>query len=113
MGLAVVVLAALGSHAISLESSRAVRLWDTALNIHLFHTLAIFCVAILYKDKPSRLLMLCAMGMAMGTLLFSGSLYLSAADVNGLPGKLAPIGGFLMIGSWLGLIISIALLRAD
>ena len=113
MGLAVVVLAALGSHVVSLESSRAVRLWDTALNIHLFHTIAILCVAILLKDRPSRLLMLCGMGMALGTLLFSGSLYLSAAEVNVLPGKLAPLGGFLMMGSWLGLIIAIVRSKSD
>jgi len=48
-----------------------------------------------------------ALGLAAGTLLFSGSLV--GAALLGLPTTLAPAGGMLLIASWL--LAAIALLR--
>lgn len=102
-GLAAVVLAALGAHAVPLRDAAAMRLWDTALEIHLFHVVAMLGMAAIAMHRSGVNLMYGGMGMAVGILLFSGSLYLRAAGIFFLPAWLAPTGGLLLIAAWLWL----------
>jgi uncharacterized membrane protein YgdD (TMEM256/DUF423 family) len=102
-GLAAVILAALGAHAIPFADSTATRLWDIALLIHLFHTASMLAIALLARSLCSGKISLFGLIMAFGTVLFSGSLYLRAAGIELLPGSLTPAGGFLLAASWLGL----------
>ncbi len=46
-GLFAVILAAVGSHIVSQDSAEAQLLWATALQIHMFHTVALLGVAAL------------------------------------------------------------------
>jgi uncharacterized membrane protein YgdD (TMEM256/DUF423 family) len=107
-GFAAVILAALGSHAIPLQDARAERLWDTALLIHLFHTVAMLTVAALSLLLSSGKLVYPGLTMAVGTVLFSGSLYLRAAGVDLLPSFMPPIGGLFLTVSWLALLLLVA-----
>jgi len=107
-GLAAVVLAALGAHAVPLSDASAASLWHTALEIHMFHAAALLAVAGLVMHGPVAGLARAGAVMALGTLLFSGSLYLRAAGIELLPGYFPPAGGLLLIASWLWLAIALA-----
>ena len=100
-GLAAVLLAALGAHAISFADEPARRLWDTALLLHFFHAAGILGIAALAIRYTSSLLNWSGWLMGAGTVLFSGSLYFRAAAVDSFPTFLAPAGGFTLMVAWL------------
>lgn len=100
-GLSAVILGALGAHAIPLHSPEAERLWNVALQIHMFHAAAMLAIAAFAALLPSRGFTLGWVLMAMGTLVFSGSLYLRAAGIFLLPPGLPPFGGMLLMVAWL------------
>ena len=102
-GLAAVILAALGAHAIPLQDASASRLWDTSLLIHFFHTVAMLAVSTLAMRLASPAIIYCGLTMALGTVLFSGSLYVRAAGIFLFPAYLAPTGGLLLAAAWLWL----------
>ncbi len=110
-GLAAVVLAALGAHAIALPDASATRMWDAALEIHYFHTAAMLGIAALAMRMASPAITYSGLILAVGTALFSGSLYLRAAGLDWFPVYLAPAGGLLLMAGWLWLLL--ALLRKN
>ncbi len=99
-GFSAVILAALGAHAIPFEDSNAMRLWDTAVEIHLVHAVAMLAIAALCIHLESTHIASSGFGLAIGTLFFSGSLYFRAAGIDVLPSQLAPIGGMILIAAW-------------
>lgn len=100
LGLATVVLAALGSHAVELPDESAQRLWQTATGMLGFHALAMLGIAALAATRRSRWLATAAVSMLLGTVLFSGTLLLRAAGVAELP-AFPPVGGLLLMIGWL------------
>ena len=91
-GLVAVALGALGAHYISPENGFGIKIgdaWETAALYQLFHALALILVYIAYPHKrwASRMFFL-------GTILFSGSLYLYALTNWKLLMILTPIGGY-------------------
>lgn len=110
-GVSAVVFAALGAHAIPLDSADAERLWNTALQIHMFHAVSMLAIAALAAFTPSRGITSGWILMALGTLVFSGSLYLRAAGILLLPNGVPPGGGILLMAAWLWIVV--ALLRKD
>jgi len=113
-----VALGALGAHALKgplgpdqLDS------FETAVNYHLFHTLAILIVALLPSPPTKRLFKVAGYLFVAGILLFSGSIYLlSTRAVTGLEGigwlgPVTPLGGMLLIAGWVTITIG-ALKRA-
>ncbi len=105
-GLLAVVLAAAGSHILSQDIAGSQRLWATALQIHMFHTVALLGVAALIQPGSSALAPWSGVLMVAGVLLFSGSLYLRASGFVPVPGMVTPIGGMLLMVAWVVLIIS-------
>ena len=99
-GLLAVGLAALGAHAIALPDAAAERLWNTALEMHLFHTAALLGIANLAARMPSSAIFYGGVALISGTALFSGTLYLRAAGLDWFPSFLAPGGGMLLIAAW-------------
>jgi uncharacterized membrane protein YgdD (TMEM256/DUF423 family) len=104
-GLLAVVLAAAGAHIIPQDNAGAQQLWATALQMHLFHTVALLGVAALIQPGSSALAPWSGILMAAGILLFSGSLYLRAGGFAPVPGVVTPIGGMLLMAAWVALII--------
>ena len=105
-GLSAVALGAFGAHALRDrldDSARAV--WQTASLYQLFHTLALLAVALLLARADARWLQASAWCFAVGTLLFSGSLY--ALAVTGIRplGAITPIGGVALLAAWAALLI--------
>lgn len=100
-GLLAVVLAALGAHAIPLADPGAERLWSTALEMHLFHAAVMLGLAALSACLKSPATANMGFVLAVGTALFSGTLYLRAAGLQWLPASVAPVGGSLLIAAWI------------
>lgn len=56
-------------------------------------------LAVLGADCPRRLMRVALVALFAGTLLFAGSL--AGAALAGLPTRLAPAGGMLLMAGWL------------
>jgi uncharacterized membrane protein YgdD (TMEM256/DUF423 family) len=75
--------------------------WETAARYHLVHALALVAVGQASQAWRSSLLRASGVLFALGTLLFSGSLYvLVLTGVRGL-GAITPLGGVAFIAGWL------------
>ncbi|HLF29979.1 MAG TPA: DUF423 domain-containing protein [Xanthomonadales bacterium] len=105
-GLAAVLLAAVGAHSVSFATAADAGLWHTALEIHLFHAVAMLAVAALPSKDYHPALPYSGLALGLGTLLFSGSLYLRASGIDLLPGWLAPGGGLVLMAAWLWLALA-------
>jgi uncharacterized membrane protein YgdD (TMEM256/DUF423 family) len=106
-GLLAVILAAAGSHSLAEDGAGAQKLWATALQMHMFHTIALLGVAALIQPGSPRLLPWSGVLMMLGLLFFSGSLYLRAGGFIAVPGLVTPLGGLLLMAGWLVLVLSL------
>ncbi len=106
-GLLAVILAAAGSHILSEEGAGVQKLWATALQMHMFHTIALLGIAALIQPGSHRLMPWSGIVMMLGVLLFSGSLYLRAGGFIAVPGLVTPLGGLLLMAGWLVLVLSL------
>ena len=93
---------AFGSHALKERlSAQSLEVYDIATRYLMFHALGIFLIALLGFQLPKESLEIPVIMMIIGTSIFSGSLYLIAMlDFKKL-GMVTPIGGLLLIVSWL------------
>jgi uncharacterized membrane protein YgdD (TMEM256/DUF423 family) len=106
-GLLAVILAAAGAHFLPEDGAVAQKLWATALQMHMFHTVALLGIAALIKPDSPRLLPWSGILMMLGILLFSGSLYLRAGGFVAVPGLVTPLGGLLLMAGWLALFMTL------
>lgn len=113
-GFLAVALGAFGAHALrgSLDAT-AFEVFQTAVQYHFTHTLALLAVALLCRaGSPSR--SLCAAGYAfcLGLLVFCGSLYLLSVTGIRWLGAVTPLGGLAFLCGWLLLLKGSLSLRA-
>ena len=97
-----ILFGAFGSHALKERlSAQSLEVYDIATRYLMFHALSIFLIALLGFQLPKESLEIPVIMMIVGTSIFSGSLYLIAMlDFKKL-GMVTPIGGLLLIVSWL------------
>ena len=97
-----ILFGAFGSHALKERlSAQSLEVYDIATRYLMFHALGIFLIALLGFQLPKESLEIPVTIMIVGTFIFSGSLYLIAIlDFKKL-GMVTPIGGLLLIVSWL------------
>ena len=107
MGILAVAMGAFGSHFLKERlSPESLSAYKTAVDYHFIHTIAIFCTALLYRIYRIKGLFFIGLFFLGGILLFSGSLYLLAAeDLLGISsfkfiGFITPIGGLALMGCW-------------
>lgn len=101
LGFTAVLLGALGSHAVQLDDAAARHSWDIALQMHYFQAAAIMALAALSATQVAgSKLQLTGWLQVLGTAVFSGSLYLRAAEQGGLPGWITPTGGLILLLGW-------------
>jgi len=100
-GLLSVVLGALGAHALKkILDAAQLASWETGVRYQLAHALALLAVGLLLERgmnlKPTLVL------FTVGTVLFSGSIYLLCLKVGPgvILGPLTPIGGLLLTAGW-------------
>ena len=105
LGATGVAAGAFGAHALEASvSPERIDVWDTAAQYHLIHAAVILALALHSQANESRW-RLPMMGFTVGVVLFSFSLYaLVLTDITQLV-MITPIGGLLLMLSWLVLAI--------
>jgi len=96
-----VAFGAFGSHALeTLVDSQRLETWQTAVRYQLFHALALLSVGAIQLHATEQKLTGPAYCLALGSVIFSGSLY--ALVLLNLPilGALTPIGGLSQLAGW-------------
>jgi len=108
-----VVLGAFGAHALrgTLDEA-ALRLWHTAVEYQFWHALALFALA-LAPLPATRWRHASAYAFALGTVLFSGSLYALALGASKFVGVVTPLGGIALIAGWLAAAMACLRARSD
>jgi len=100
-----VALGAFGAHALKARlGSEALALWGTATQYLFWHALGILVVALACIQLPESVWLRTAGGLlAVGIVLFSGSLYLLALGAPRVLGAITPFGGVAFILGWAAL----------
>ena len=102
LGFAGVALGAFGAHALaSITTASRLETWATAVDYHLFHTLAILALSALFGGKTSVWLQRALFAFTAGIFVFCGSLYLLVITDVGILGAVTPIGGVLLLMGWI------------
>jgi uncharacterized membrane protein YgdD (TMEM256/DUF423 family) len=95
-----VAIGAFGAHGLDL-SERYARIYETGVQYHMMHAFALLAVG-LAGDKLGRAAWTAWAGrlFVIGTILFSGSLYvLSITEMTWL-GAITPLGGLAFLAGW-------------
>ncbi len=111
-GLLAVLLGAFGAHALGDNLTAHMQgVWHTAEHYQFYHALALLLVALLARSGLASGLVTGAMVcFALGTLIFSGSLYWLALSNTRWLGAITPVGGVLLIVGW-ALLVGVAVTR--
>jgi uncharacterized membrane protein YgdD (TMEM256/DUF423 family) len=97
-----VILGAFGAHALRQSlSERAMAVYQTGCQYQFIHALALILLGIWSASSQSNSLTTAAGWLfTVGTLLFSGSLYLLAITDIKILGAITPLGGLSFIAGW-------------
>ena len=93
----------MASHVIDVQGEQSI--WQTAINIHMFHAAATLALAALFAQMNSRFLQWGAWSIVAGTSVFCGSIYLHVMTGHQFS-VVAPTGGLLMIAGWVLTIVA-------
>lgn len=98
-----VALAAVGAHALQADllAKGITNTFNKAVDYSVYGGMSLLAIAALVQVLPASKLYFCGYGIACGTLLFSGSLWLYTLGGFANAVSLTPIGGTLLIISWL------------
>jgi uncharacterized membrane protein YgdD (TMEM256/DUF423 family) len=98
-----VVLGAFGAHALKATlSPEALSVWQTAVQYHFWHALALLATPQLAGAWARAAGWL----FVAGVLLFSGSLYALALDAPRALGMVTPLGGLALVLGWLAFAVA-------
>lgn len=97
-----IVVGALASHALrGVLEPRQLESLHTAVDYQLFNALGLLLVGLLMRSDAAAGLGWVAAGLVAGIVCFSGGIYLMLAGAPRALGLVTPLGGVLLIGSWL------------
>lgn len=104
-----VILGAFGAHALqnTLEMHNRVDTYETAVQYHFYHSLALLGIGLLMFKIAHPYLGYAAVAMILGIIIFSGSLYILCITNIRWLGAVTPLGGLSMIVGWILLVIGI------
>ncbi|PRO64258.1 DUF423 domain-containing protein [Alkalicoccus urumqiensis] len=104
-----VAIGAFGAHALAarLEANNYTATFETGVQYHMFHALAIVGTALLSQHlSSSGLVTGAAWSFAAGIVIFSGSLYVLSLTGIKILGAITPIGGVAFLAGWVLLFIA-------
>lgn len=111
LGCIAVIFGALGAHALKeVLLPEQLLSFEIGVRYQMYHALAIIVLAVVVKNKSSKLLVTAVNLFFWGVILFSGSIYLLtlktilAADFLKFVGPITPIGGIILVFGWILLI---------
>jgi len=104
-----IAFGALGAHALKkIFDVQALEAWRTAVFYQIVHSLAVLIILVVHKVYKMSSINLVLNLMISGFVLFSTSIYLLSFNsvwgvewLGKILGPLTPIGGLLMISSWI------------
>lgn len=104
-----VALGAFGAHAFKpmLVETGRMETYELAVRYEFYHALALLATGILQQFIQTKYIRLASLFFLLGTLLFSGSLYLLCFTNITLFAMATPFGGVLLISGWILLTIGI------
>ena len=102
-----VATGAFGSHALANNVSLpALAVWETAVLYLFIHALGMLGLACAQPLLLPRLQHIAFTALLIGTLLFSGSLFLLVLSGQSWLGMVTPLGGLFMLIGWLCVVIA-------
>ena len=107
-----IILGAVGSHALKGYPAEALKSFQIGTKYQIYHAIFLLILGLLERRYPGRLINLSIFGTIAGTVLFSGSLYLLAL-ANIKISMITPIGGMILISSWILLLIQVLLTKTQ
>ncbi|MBX2841941.1 MAG: DUF423 domain-containing protein [Flammeovirgaceae bacterium] len=98
-----VLIGAFGSHALLglLEKNNRINTFETGAKYHFYHSLGLILIGILSIIIKNSSFDVPAILMIVGTVIFSGSLYLLSITNITTFGIITPIGGVSLIIAWI------------
>jgi len=103
-----VLLGAFGAHALRERlTPQLLDTFETGVRYEIYHALAILFVAYALTRWSSNLIGYAGWAFVLGTLLFSGSLYLLALTGIRVFGAITPLGGVAFIAGWFMLAVGV------
>ncbi len=108
LGLIGVAFGAFGAHALRARiSPEMLEVYKTGVSYQMTHALALLLLAALIGDSSApRLIGRAGALMLVGTIVFSGSLYLLAITSTKAWGFVTPFGGICILAGWFALVFS-------
>ncbi len=102
LGGSAVALGAFGAHAFKglLIQNNKVDTYELAVRYHFFHALALLLIALLMDKVEPKMASRSAICILIGTILFSGSLYIMALLNTTSVALITPIGGLFLLIGW-------------
>ena len=108
LGFLAVAIGAFAAHALKQKLSTEMHgIFEVGVRYQMYHALAIIIVALLYPYAPSTLMKAAGISFLIGTIIFSGSLYILALSGIKWLGAITPIGGVLFLAGWICIIIAV------
>ena len=102
-----VLLGAFGAHALKgAVSEYYLQVFETACRYQMYHALALLFVGLSYAKGAPLWMGSAGALFLIGTLLFSGSLYLLVLTKIKILGAITPLGGLCLILGWVSLGVS-------
>lgn len=112
LGALSVVLGAFGAHALAARLSPAdLQVYETAARYQMYHAIALVALGYWLERGARPRLAWAARAWVLGTVIFSGSLYLLVLTGVRALGAVTPLGGLLLIIGWL--LLAADAFRAD
>ena len=97
-----VAAGAFGAHALRARlTSEYLAVFETAARYQMYHALGLFAVAWAVNRWPGTLPVWAGWLFVLGTILFSGSLYVLALTGLRWLGAITPLGGVAFLAGWL------------
>ena len=101
-----VAIGAAGAHTLEGRiDSDALDTLETAVRFQMYHGIALVGFGAVARVWQSRAVTLAAVLIAIGTVIFCGSLYVIALLDVGIFGAVAPVGGLSLMAGWAALAI--------
>ena len=100
-----VVFGAFGAHGLkSRVTPEMLAVFETGVRYHFYHALGLIIIGVMGFHLPESQLQFPALLMSTGILIFSGTLYVLVLTGQKWLGAVTPIGGLMLIVSWLLLV---------
>ena len=104
-GLVGVVFGAFGAHGLrNVLDANGLRAWETAVDYQLLHAVVLLVIGFVLRSGDTAALRSAGYAIALGVLLFSGSIYVLAFDGPRWLGPVTPVGGTFLIAGWASLV---------